>query len=188
MLFRFDDYVFHLLYGRGGPFELAAVVLSALGEGWSILAIVPLAFMPRARHFAAWLAGTLVATAVIVFALKALIGRGRPFTVYTGLRRALLDSPTDYSMPSGHAAGSFAFALFVAHVMMARRPRTSDAIAGSIALVVLAAGISTSRVVLGFHFPLDVLAGAVLGATIGTLAGRRFNRANHVGDTAKEAM
>jgi undecaprenyl-diphosphatase len=174
MLFRFDDYVFHLLYGRGGPFELAAVVLSAMGEGWSVLAIVPLFFLPRARRFAAWLAGTLTLTAGIVFALKALIGRGRPFTVYTGLRRALLDSPTDYSLPSGHAAGSFAFALFVAHVMMARRPRTPQAIAGSIALVVLAGCISVSRVVLGFHFPLDVVAGAILGAALGTVAGRRF--------------
>jgi undecaprenyl-diphosphatase len=174
MLFRFDDYVFHILYGRGGPIELAAVLLSAVGEGWSILAIVPLVFLPRARRFAAWLAGTLVVTGVIVFALKALIGRGRPFTVYTGLRRALLDSPTDYSMPSGHAAGSFAFAFFLAQVLLARRPRSPAALAGSIALVLLAACIAVSRVVLGFHFPLDVLAGAFLGGTIGTFAGRRF--------------
>jgi undecaprenyl-diphosphatase len=182
MLWRFDDYVFHLLFHggalRGGrAIELTAAVLSALGEGWSMLAIVPLAFLPRTRRFAAWLTGTLAVTGILVFALKALIGRGRPFTVYTGFERLLLDSPTDHSMPSGHAAGSFAFALFVTHVLLARSPRPGYAVAGSIALIVLAACIGVSRVVLGFHFPLDVVAGAVLGGTMGGLAGRRFSRA-----------
>jgi undecaprenyl-diphosphatase len=176
MLLRFDDYVFHLLYARGGALEMAAVIFSAIGEGWSILAILPLAFLPRARRFAGWLVATLAVTGVLVFALKAVLGRGRPFTVYAGLHRALLDSPTDYSLPSGHAAGSFAFALFVTHVLLGRRPRPWYALPGSIALVMLAACIGVSRVVLGFHFPLDVVAGAVLGSTMGGLAGRRYER------------
>jgi undecaprenyl-diphosphatase len=180
MLFRLDDYLFHLLYA-GGPggnraLTLAAVVLSAIGEGRMMLAILPLAILPAWRRFAAWLTGTLALTGILVFALKAIIGRGRPFTVYEGLRRELLDSPTDHSFPSGHAAGSFAFAFFVTQVLLARRPRPRFAIPSVIALVLLAAGIAVSRVVLGFHFPLDVLAGAVLGAAIGTVAGGRFVR------------
>jgi undecaprenyl-diphosphatase len=187
MLFRLDDHLFHLLYGRGGPLEMAAVVLSALGEGWSVLAILPLALSPRTRRFAAWLFGTLAVTAAVVFAAKALIGRGRPFVVYSGLRRALLDSPTDYSLPSGHAAGSFAFALFVTHVLMARRPRPAYALPSSIALVLLAACIGVSRVVLGFHFPLDVAAGATLGSVIGGVAGRWFTRSAEPGGEPREA-
>lgn len=177
MLFRLDDYLFHLLYlGGAGPLATAAAVLSAVGGGWAVFALLPLAIRPGSRRFAAWLAGTLAATAVLVFALKALIGRGRPCTVYEGLRQTLLDSPTDCSLPSGHAAGSFAFALFVAVVLLARRPRPSYAIGASLGLVLLAAGVAVSRVALGFHFPLDVVAGGVLGGTVGLLGGRRFIR------------
>jgi undecaprenyl-diphosphatase len=177
MLPRPDDYLFHLLYaGDSRPLTLVAVVLSAIGEGRSILLIVPLAIIPAWRRFAAWLIGTLALTGILVFVLKALVGRGRPFTVYDDLRRALLDSPTDHSFPSGHAAGSMAFALFVSQVLLAQRPRRPSAILGSIGLVLLAAAIGVSRVMLGFHFPSDVVAGTILGATIGTVAGRRYNR------------
>ena len=37
-------------------------------------------------------------------------------------------------------------------------------------LLLLAVSIAISRVVLGVHFLLDVLAGALIGATLGTLA------------------
>jgi undecaprenyl-diphosphatase len=185
MLFRLDDYLFHLVYA-GGPggsraLTIVAIVLSAIGEGRAMLAILPLAVVPTWRRFAAWLTGTLAVTAIVVFALKALVGRGRPFTVYEGLRGSLLDSPTDHSFPSGHAAGSMAFALFVSQVLLAQRPRAAYAVPASIALVFLAASIGVSRVMLGFHFPLDVLAGTVLGAAIGTAAGRRFVRGGAAG-------
>ena len=119
---------------------------------------------------------TLAVTAGVVFALKALIGRGRPVTVYVGLRQALLDSPTDCSLPSGHAAGSFAFAFFVTQVLLARRPRPPYAMVASSGLIVLAAAVGVSRVALGFHFPLDVVAGALIGAGLGKAGGRLFNR------------
>jgi undecaprenyl-diphosphatase len=173
-----DDYLFHLLYGRGGAIGVVAVVLSFIGEGWTMAVLVPFAFVGRTRRFARWLLATLAGTGILVFALKAIIGRGRPFTAYAGLRGVLLDSPTDCSMPSGHAAGSFAFALFATHALLARRPRPPWAIAASVGLVLVAAAIGVSRVVLGFHFPLDVLAGSVLGGTIGGLAGRRFTRSS----------
>ena len=155
MLFRLDDYLFHLLYaGSRGPLTTVAMVLSALGGGWAILAILPLAFPPRTRRFAVWLVGTLAVTAAVVFALKGMIGRGRPCTVYGGLGLALLGSPTDCSLPSGHAAGSFAFAFFVMEVLRVR-PRSRYAVAASTALIVFASGVALSRVVLGFHFPLE---------------------------------
>jgi undecaprenyl-diphosphatase len=176
MLFRLDDYLFHLLYAGGrGPLTTAAMVLSALGGGWAILAIVPLAFRPGTRRFAVWLVGTLAATAAVVFVLKGVIGRGRPCTVYGGLGVTLLGSPTDCSLPSGHAAGSFAFAFFVMEVLRVR-PRSRYAVAASTALIVFASGVALSRVVLGFHFPLDVVAGATLGAAMGMVAGRQFHR------------
>jgi len=188
MLLRLDDYLFHLLYAGGnGPLTAAAIVFSALGGGWGMLVLVPLAARPRTRRLAAWLAGTLGLTAVIVFALKDVIGRGRPFTVYEGLRQTLLDSPTDFSLPSGHAAGSFAFALFVAQVLLLRKPRASYAVLASLGLVAFASCVAVSRVVLGFHFPFDVMAGAALGSAIGTAGGRRFARGARVAAGSAES-
>jgi undecaprenyl-diphosphatase len=179
MLFRFDAYVFHLLFHAGhaagrGPLEMGAVFLSAIGEGWSMVALVPLALSARTRRFAGWLAATLAVTGALVFVLKAVLGRGRPCTAFADLQTSIIGSPTDCSLPSGHAAGSFAFALFTTQVLLARRPRPPYAVGLSVALVLLASAIGVSRVVLGFHFPLDVLAGATLGGVIGGMAGARF--------------
>ncbi len=56
------------------------------------------------------------------------------------------------------------------------RPPLPFARLGAGALVALAACVGVSRIVLGFHFPLDVGAGAVLGGTMGSLGGHLFVR------------
>lgn len=105
----------------------------------------------------------VVVTAVVVFALKFAIGRTRPcYALHAG---AWCTPPTDPSFPSGHAAGSMAVA-----VTLARRAPTRAALL----LLVAAAGVAWSRVVLGVHFPSDVLAGAVLGAGVAWTVDRRW--------------
>jgi undecaprenyl-diphosphatase len=105
---------------------------------------------------------------------KQIIGRERP---PAGLR---LLSETEPSFPSGHATDSTAFYLtlaLVVAVFVFRRPlaRVSAVVAG----VVLSAAIGVSRLVLGVHWPTDVLAGWALGTTaavIVVLAVAGFNR------------
>ena len=64
--------------------------------------------------------------------------------------------PTSRSFPSGHTAAAVAFASGVGDVLpLAGAP-----------LRVLAALVAYSRVHTGVHYPADVLAGALLGATI----------------------
>jgi undecaprenyl-diphosphatase len=173
MLRALDEHVFHLIYGRTHP-ALTAVMLafSLLGSGWAMLALVPLLAQARARRFAAWLTATLSITALVVFVLKAAVGRDRPFLVFTKIERLALDSPTDHSFPSGHAAGSFAFALFVSVVVLGLRRR--HAVTTSALLVTFASCVAVSRVVLGFHFPGDVLAGELIGAAAGALGARLY--------------
>jgi undecaprenyl-diphosphatase len=97
--------------------------------------------------------------------LKAAFDRPRPPTEI-GLQ-ALGTVPASPSFPSGHAMTAFAVAGAIA--LLAPRLRWP--------VLAVAALIAFSRVYLGVHFWLDVLAGAGLGIAIGALiamAGRRL--------------
>ena len=171
-----DDRLFHAIFGRGDcvPLTVLAQGFSAIGGGWGMLAIAPLTLRKETRRLAVWITGMLAGAAVLVFALKAIVARGRPYTAYHGLEKILLDSPTDFSFPSGHATGAFATALFLSRLLLDQRPRPRYARLQAAALILAASCVAVSRIVLGFHFPIDVLAGTLLGSTIGGLVGRRY--------------
>jgi len=97
-------------------------------------------------------------------ALKPLVDRSRPPEAI-GLD-ALIGVPASASFPSGHAMTAFATAGAVA--VLAPRLRWP--------VVALAAVIAFSRVYLGVHFWLDVLAGAALGLAVALLASAAFRR------------
>jgi undecaprenyl-diphosphatase len=153
------------MHGRWAPLMIAATVL---GAGWTALGVVPLLLHSRTRAFGAALTLTIVATAILVSSLKAAIGRVRPWLAF-GLPPPI-GEPRDGSFPSGHAAGSFCVAVFLAltlpALLGARTARLARAalVAG---LLAVAALIALSRVYLGAHFPSDVVGGAILGALIG---------------------
>jgi undecaprenyl-diphosphatase len=88
------------------------------------------------------------------YGIKLLVDRRRP-----GLD-PLVHLPTDPGFPSGHAATSFAGAT----MLSAFAPRYRAV------FFLLAAGIAFSRVYVGVHWPLDVLAGAALGAALASAA------------------
>jgi undecaprenyl-diphosphatase len=162
-----DESVLRALYAGGAPrgvFEIAQL-LSFIGSGWVLIALTyPLLVRPW-RLRTAMLLGTVSVTSAIVSAIKAIVGRVRPCNAIAWAHTLPIDVPTDPSFPSGHAAGSFAFACFA---IQFHRP------IGIVALV-LAPLISLSRVALGVHYPADVVLGAVLGAAIGIATGRWTN-------------
>lgn len=170
----------HATFSQGGWLALMCV-LTVIGSGWGALVILPLFASPRTRRFALSLTGVIVANAVVVFVLKAVVQRKRPYLVVLGVRPLVFEAPTDFSFPSGHAAGSFAFATFVAVVLVRhaiREPakKKRRMILSAFALVA-AAGVAMSRCALGVHFPGDVLAGALIGSAIGVLGARWHLRA-----------
>jgi undecaprenyl-diphosphatase len=89
--------------------------------------------------------------------LKLATDRRRPEETLHGID-VLVTTPSTASFPSGHAATSFAAAVVLAVALPALAP----------AFFVLAALVSFSRLYVGVHFPLDVLAGAALGAGLAT--------------------
>jgi undecaprenyl-diphosphatase len=177
-----DTHLFFFLHRGLSGWIGPMVVLSVIGGGWGSLLVVPLVAARRTRRLGASMAAVLASTAVLVFVLKRIVARARPFSVLAGVQARAFDPPTDYSFPSGHAAGSFAFAVFLAIVLV--RTASSEASArerrsrtlGAIALTLLAAGVALSRVALGVHFPGDVLAGALLGSAIGAAGAHLYLR------------
>ena len=140
-----------------------------LGLLWLVIALVLSAVYRRWGVFAL----TVIAVALSDWSatgLRALIERPRPRVRYPE-PKTLVPVPHDASFPSGHAATSFAAATMLSFAF----PRLTPF------LYVLAAAVAFSRVYVGVHYPLDVIAGAALGVVIGVglrlLMQQRLNRA-----------
>src|SRR4051794_1387917 len=146
-------------------------VLTKTGDGWALLLVLPLLFVRRARAFALGLASAMIVQSAVVSLLKWVLGRPRPCDALAWSAAVIIPCPHGPSFPSGHAAGAFTFAIFVAVWVRAFRSR-----AGLlwVLAVVYAALVAWSRCVLGVHYPSDVVAGAVLGATVGVATARYF--------------
>jgi undecaprenyl-diphosphatase len=110
----------------------------------------------------ALVAACVWASDLLATILKVSIDRPRPFLVVPEAD-PLLGGTIGSSMPSGHAATSAAGAVALALLVGAALPR-----AVTVGLGLLAAAIAFSRVYVGVHYPLDVLAGAALGAAVAT--------------------
>jgi undecaprenyl-diphosphatase len=174
LLAEVDARVFRALYDSlSGPWLWPMAALSAVGGGWGSVTLLPMLAWKRTRPTAQSLAIVLATTTTLVFVLKRVFMRVRPCSCLAGVKSLVFDAPTDPSFPSGHAAGSFAFAVFLALVLVRRSPEPARLRwAGAAALVVFAAGVGLSRIALGVHFPGDVLSGALLGTLIGTVGAR----------------
>jgi undecaprenyl-diphosphatase len=141
------------------PWFLAVMRCSSrLGDGglWvALIVALPLLYGSAAIRVALAMAVTGLGGYLIYKSLKATLVRERPFIRHPDIDMAI--SPLDrYSFPSGHTLHAVSFVWqAVAHY-----PQL-----GWI-LVPAASLIAISRVVLGLHYPTDVVAGAAIGAVL----------------------
>lgn len=135
----------------------AALGLSHFGEhalGWLALgAAGALLDRPRRRQ---WLQASAAVAAAHGgnIAVKRVVRRPRPDLADLPAR---VRTPSALSFPSAHAASTFA-AVTAFEPLLPRLPWRS-----------VGAAMALSRVVLGVHYPSDVLAGAALGVAVGAV-------------------
>lgn len=128
---------------------------------WIAIAVV-FAAVGRAkgrRAASRGLRAVALTSAIVNGPIKLVANRHRPTGELIPAARRLARVPTSSSFPSGHTASAVAFATAVGiEVPRAAAP-----------LGALAAAVGVSRVYTGVHYPLDVAAGAALGATAAIL-------------------
>ncbi len=144
-----------------GGLRMTFRVASRLGDGvvwYAMLALLPLLYGPGAIRPVVVMLITGVLGVVLYKALKHVFVRERPFITHSSI--SLAAAPLDrYSFPSGHTLHAVSFTWqAVSHF-----PELAWV------LVPLASLIAASRVVLGLHYPTDVLAGAGIGFALAAL-------------------
>jgi len=141
--------------------ERTFALVSRLGDGvfwYAVMVVLPVLYgrtgLVASAHMA--VAGGLGVTAYKL--LKSRLVRQRPFVTHGGIHRGT--APLDwYSFPSGHTLHAVAFCMVaVAYFAVL-----------AWVLVPFAVAVALSRVVLGLHYPTDVLAGGAMGALLGGL-------------------
>ena len=144
--------------------------LADAGAIWILLAAVLLCIPKHRKTGFAMALALLIGLLLCNVTLKPLVARMRPFD-YQMLHFGkdiplLIQTPTDFSFPSGHTIASFE----AATVLLIRNRKWG------IAAMILACMIAFSRLYLYVHYPTDVLAAIVLGVGIALLANRLVDR------------
>ncbi len=136
--------------------------ITHLGD-WHSLTLVGLVLLlsnqAETRRLGWLLALSAGGVAAVAQVIKRLLRRPRPNSGVAGFT-ALVANPDAFSFPSGHTAAMVALAVAWAGAANGLGPM----------MAVLAASVAFSRVYLGAHYPLDVMAGSVLGLATGALA------------------
>ena len=133
---------------------LAAV--SRVGDGWlwcAIVACLPWAGGAHGASASVRMISIGVVNVVLFKIIKRWIARPRPFRACPGVRECAR-SLDEFSFPSGHTLHSVAFSLI----------RTVYYPMFALFVWPFTIVIAVSRIVLGLHYPSDVIVGAVIGA------------------------
>ena len=137
------------------------ITVSRLGDGliwYTLILALPFVFGTEAIGVSLRMTGAGISGLIIYKTIKSLTERARPYIRNKNI--VLATAPLDqYSFPSGHTLHAVSLSLIAMHYY-------------PVLLWILAPFallIAMSRVVLGLHFPTDVLAGAGIGFAVALL-------------------
>lgn len=158
----------------GTPAVPLAEGLSHFGEhalGWLALGAAGWTAGRRREEWAAGVAGVVAAHAAGVVVKRA-VRRVRPTLEDVP---ALVGTPSRLSFPSAHSCSTAAAAVGFGPML------------GHPPMVAVTAVMLVSRVLLGVHYPSDVVSGAALGAGVATAVRRRMLRDHMHRDAGRKA-
>ena len=165
--FGLNESLFRYFNSVHGPvLDQLAVLITLLGHPrlfpfYLAIVLVVKWIRPTAmalRNIVVFAISYALSSALIVPILKAVVDLPRPLTALGAGAVAVLGSPDGmHSFPSGHAA----FAVLMAASLVPGLPRWGQA-----ALITYATLVCLSRVVVGAHFPADVVAGAAISIIV----------------------
>lgn len=145
------------------PVRMLMIAATRLGDGWLwwVMGMALLLFGGTQKYLAIAAGSTAAGLGILIFcALKHASRRKRPFEIVPHCWAAIAP-PDQYSFPSGHTITAFAVALaigpFYSHALL-------------LVLLLTAILIAASRIILGMHFLSDVLAGSIIGITLGRMS------------------
>lgn len=152
-----DRTILHAIYTAGAPLRVIAGVVTHVGAYLTLLGFTLLgaiAVLARGERRRALLLAVLVTTGPLLVELqKGWFGRLRPHD------QEHLVAVQSYAFPSGHSANSLLILLSLA-LLVVEGPRARKvAVAGALLIAFM---VGLSRMVLGVHWPSDVVGGWAL--------------------------
>lgn len=143
------------------------VFITNLGSEAFYFLLIPLFYWSLDKKLGLRMAVSLLLSIYLNTILKEITAIPRPIG-HPGIRSLFLISAQGYSFPSGHAQGSTTIWYTL---MKSKKPRAALVVTG----VVIIFLVSLSRLYLGVHWPLDVVAGIGLGVVIVSLMAKTEN-------------
>ena len=164
MIHHWDTLAFRVLSSRdaSGTLTRLAKTISFSGNGYAFL-VTPVFLLvldfSQILEFVRIAIIAIVAERLIYVVVKKSLKRQRPATILSNYK-SVIEAGDEFSFPSGHTSAAF---LIVSLLVLFYGPVF-------IIFYLWAGSVALSRLVLGVHFPTDLLVGGLLGSSVAYLS------------------
>jgi undecaprenyl-diphosphatase len=161
LLSRIDKYGFELLFKPNASTTWQSFIksVSKCGDGPMYIAAAVIISIYQHAHANLAILALLIGFAIerpVYFVLKNAFKRVRPCHC---LVEGFIEPCDRFSLPSGHSSGAWLFCVVLVNTLMLHP-----------LIYIFAVSVSLSRIMLGVHYPLDTVLGALLGSSCALLA------------------
>lgn len=177
---KIDQYIFKLInHSLTSPFLDVFLPILRYSNTWIplYLFLITFSLLNFGKGAIAWLMAAIVEITLSdqtsSHLIKPLVQRPRPCAdplLSKNINLLLSHCPGGFSFPSSHAANHFGMAMFFSLTLSPYLHKTYPL------FFLWATSIAYAQVYVGAHYPIDVCAGAILGAGIGWLVASFYNK------------